>query len=206
MTLRMAAALAVLIGVATFGLYLHLLGKAPWSVAGERHLRALKDRRDAPAVATPMSLPAFAELPRGISLAERAPYEKRGVVVEGYVQRMLRALDGDYHLDLAPEAQPGYEKYVPYVVAEVTPAWQRRVPAWSYDRLIERFRPPRGGVTGWDDGPRRVRLTGWLMYDQPHETRPLRRRYPDALTAWEVHPVTRIEVWSETAGRYEDYR
>jgi hypothetical protein len=89
-------------------------------------------------------------------------------------------------------------------VAEVTPSWRARHPGWSYDRLIEALRPAEGGLAPWDGGPRRVRLSGWLLYDETHERRPPRPRRPPALAAWEVHPVTRIEIWDPGAARFTE--
>jgi hypothetical protein len=37
----------------------------------------------------------------------------------------------------------------------------------------------------------RVRITGWLFLDNDHPTDLDRQR----ATLWEIHPVTRIEVW-----------
>jgi hypothetical protein len=203
-TLRIAAVFGVLVGLAGITAYFHLLGKAPWTSMTERLLREHKDRSTAPASFEPMTLAAVAALPRRASLATRAPLERRGVVVEGYVQRMLRAVDGDFHLDLAPE--PRGQAFSPYVVAEITPSWRRGSSTWSYDRLLDAFGPLRGGETPWAGGPRRVRLRGWLLYDEPHEVRPVRTRYPPALAAWEVHPVTGIEIWDDGLGRFQEYR
>lgn len=203
MTLRLAAAMALAIGVAMLAAYYHLVAKAPWSSPQQRHLRAMKERATPPTTAFPMSLESIAALPPPASLASRAALESRGVVVEAYVQRMLRAVDGDLHLDLVSRAPRGTEAF-PYVVAEVTPTL--RAPRWTYDGLLARLRPSRGGETPWDGGPARARLTGWLLYDEVHAVRPPRPRYAEALTAWEVHPVSRIEIWNDASRRYEELR
>lgn len=72
------------------------------------------------------------------------------------------------------------------VVVEPTPAGQEAHPNWRL-RILRRLAA---------DGAR-VRISGPAMYDPEH---------PDQLgktraTLWEVHPVTRIEVWSGGAWR-----
>lgn len=203
MTLRFAAALAFLMGVATLVLYFQVLGKGPWADPAARHLRAMKDRATAPESTEGIELDALVQLPRHAPLPERVRLEGRGVVAEGYVQRILRAVDGDFHLDVTAQSPGARGAFHPYAVVEVTPAWHARF--GPYDRMLQVLRPRLGGASGWDGGPTRVRLTGWLLYDEPHERRAPRRRYPNTLCAWEIHPVTRIEVWDETLGRFTEY-
>jgi hypothetical protein len=52
----------------------------------------------------------------------------------------------------------------------------------------------------------RVRISGWLFWDQRHPERLPSRQGSAATrgTLWEVHPVTGIEVFS--AGRWIDVR
>lgn len=201
--LRLAAILAVVLGVTVCLAYLHLLGKTPWSDAKERHLRAMKDRRGTPLSFEPATIAAITQLPLATPLAVRAGIEARGVSVEGHVQRILRAADGDLHLDFAPDSLGS--ALGPYLVAEITPGFRKGSTRWTYERLLELFRPVRGGETRWERDPRRLRLSGYLLYDDAHSSRPLRRDYPQALVAWEVHPVTRIEYWDETLGRFREY-
>src|SRR5439155_220320 len=82
-----------------------------------------------------------------------------------------------------------------FAIAEITPQWHRDSGTWRYERLVDVLRPIYGGVTTWDRGPRRVRLGGWLTYDFEYEgSRPV-APFPPHLSFWEIHPVTRIEVW-----------
>jgi len=60
-------------------------------------------------------------------------------------------------------------------------------------------------VTAWDGGPRRVRLTGWLTYDFPYEGAHNRPGFPPRIASWEIHPVTRIELWDDTLAAFVDY-
>jgi hypothetical protein len=169
----------------------------------------MKDRTTAPAAYDDVTLAAFQALPRRRPLAEYAPLEARAVRMEGWVQRQLRAADGDIHLELAPGTRvPGGPDTL-YVTAEVTPGWQRRFAGWDYAGLLAAFRPNAGDATTYEQGPRRVRLGGWLLYDFQHDP-------PDAGAApaagavrasgWEIHPVTSIEVWDEADGVWREWR
>ncbi len=58
------------------------------------------------------------------------------------------------------------------------------------------FRSPRTGWTmevlrGLCEHQARVRISGWLLYDYPH----VRDVGNWRASAWEIHPVTLIEVW-----------
>jgi hypothetical protein len=199
--LRLAAVLSLALGIATLLAYSYVVGKGPLAGSASRHLRAMKDRTEAPRAYEPFSIAALAALPRGGSPFRYAAIESRGVSVEGYVERMLRASDGDFHLDLRGAAGPN----APYAIAELTPQWRGRSVPWSYEQLVATLRPSRGGVTPWDGGPRRVRLGGWLMYDFPHEGMRPRLGLPTPVGAWEIHPVTRIELWDDSTGGFVEY-
>lgn len=73
------------------------------------------------------------------------------------------------------------------VVAEPTPRVMADHPRWRSIILRTNKR--------YDDGEEpRVRITGWLMFDQEHPEQLGEHRG----TLWEVHPVTNIEVWNGT--------
>ena len=205
--LRFAAVLSLLLGAAALAAYLHIMGHGPLAGAPARHMRALKDRRAAPASVSVFTLAEFAALPHRVSLAGYAPLERRGVTTEGYVQRFMRAVDDDYHLELAPTPRaPGGPDTV-YATAEITPAFRRDSQRWGYEALVAAFRPTRGGATPWDAGPRRVRVSGWLLYDYPYDAPPSeweKRMGSPRISGWEIHPVTHIELWDDSLRRYVD--
>lgn len=207
--MRSLAALAFTAGAVVLIVFLTLLGKAPGIPPEVRHLREMKERRDVPARIEPATFAEFAALPHGASLAEFSGIERRGVSLEGYVQRVLRAADGDVHLEIAmtPRAPGGPD--TTYVTAEVTPEWRGAHAAWSYERLLVALRPNRGGPTVWESGPSRVRISGWLLYDFQYDTKPstwsLQHGAP-RITGWEIHPVTEIETWDEAGGRWARVR
>ena len=204
MILRFAAALSLLLGVAGLLGFLVLIGKGPLASPAARHMRAMKDRVAAPDSLVDYVFADFSALPHHAPLAEYAALERRGVRLEGYVQRMLVASDGDIHLEVAAgPAGPDWPQDV-YVTSEITPRWRRGSDAWVYDRLVAAVRPGIGGATPWDAGARRVRVSGWLLYDYPYDLPqgPAQKR----LTGWEIHPVTRIELWDDSPGTFVDYR
>ena len=201
MTLRLAACVATLLCVTILSLYLQEIGRAPWSSREARHLRQMKDRTTMPTSYEPMRIEDFGQMPRRQALSVYAPLENRGVVAEGYVQRMLRAPDGDIHLDFAPELGPG-GRLVPYIAAEVTPQWRESSGAWRYDHFVAAMHPRMGGATRWEDPPRRVRLRGWLMYDYPGEGGHPVAGFPSDIASWEIHPVTGIEVWDDSSAHF----
>jgi hypothetical protein len=97
----------------------------------------------------------------------------KAAVVEGYVIQLEREEDGDHHLALATNS--GETDTSKWVIAEVTPAWSKRLASVSRGQL----KNLRG---------KHVRVTGWLYYepDTPGED-------PRG-TRWEIHPVTNITI------------
>lgn len=200
MTLRAAAALSLVLGAAALLFFLRLLGEGPLVPPEMRHLREMKNRVTAPAAVESSSFAGMIALPHRRPLAEYAPIERRGVALEGYVQRMLRASDGDVHLEIVARRPPPSGWDTVYVSAEITPRVRRGAPRWTWENLVEAFRPMAGGATPWNGGPRRVRIRGWLMYDwQYDEVNP---RHVERLSGWEIHPVTGIEIWDEATARF----
>ena len=196
--LRLTAALSLLLGLTLLLDYLSLVGRTPWTSVPRRHLRAMKDRLVAPRSFATYTVRDFERLPHFESLERYAPLEQRGVTLEGYVQRTIIASDGDVHLEVAPTRRIAGGPDTTYVTAEVTPRW-RQGSRWSYGHLVAALRPNDGGVTPWFEGPRRVRISGWLLYDR-YDQVPSQwaRAHGARLTGWEVHPVTAIAMWDDS--------
>ncbi len=98
--------------------------------------------------------------------------------------------DRDTHIELVvdPMTEGGPQR----VIVEVTPRWRAMMAAKGVDWSTPALRKAYLG--------RWVRVTGWLLFDAEHanaaeNTAPGRARDWRA-TAWEVHPVTAIEVVS----------
>jgi hypothetical protein len=161
----------------------------PEAERGE-HLQAGKNRADDPPRLTSMTvseilaLPAFPRAYSRSQLEEISTLDARGVRVTGFVARIRQMDDGDYHIQIT-EAPPGrcLNRDTPdQVITELTPGIRARKPAYGLAALR--------GLCGADT---QVRLSGWLLFDSPH------RDDSGRGTAWEVHPVTRIEIccWRE---------
>ncbi len=206
MILRLTAVLALALSLTAFAGYLQMLGEAPWSTPEMRHLRAMKDRTAAPDSLTPVSLATFQALPHDWPLPRYAPLEQSGVSLDGYVQHLVIAPDGDTHFEVAPAPRPPGAPDTCYVTAEVTPRWYEGSARWSFEGLVASLRPNHGGTTYWASGPRRARVSGWLLYDLQYDARP----GPEALrgdtrvSGWEIHPITRLELWSDSLQRFVD--
>lgn len=148
-------------------------------------LQAAKNRVDDPPHLTPMTvteiigLPTFPRAYSRSDLAQISALEDRGVTVTGWVARVIRKDDGDYHVQIteAPLGRCLDHDTTDQLITEVTPGIRERRPAYTFEAL----RALCGTQT-------EVRLTGWLLYDSPHNGDSGRS------TPWEVHPVTRVEV------------
>lgn len=202
MLLRLTSGLALALGTLLFVVYLGVAGKGPLANESERHIRQLKDRTASPARVAPTTFEAMAALPRSRPLAEYAALEREAVSLEGYVQRMVRAPDGDIHLDFAPATQGPDGPLLPYLSGEITPQWHLGSRTWRFETLGREFRPNYGGVTAWEGGARRARLSGWRLYDFEYEGAPPQYGFPSRVTNWEIHPVTRIEVWDDATAAF----
>jgi hypothetical protein len=128
------------------------------------------------------------------TVAEVSALEGKGVTVESFLiavkqqgpetTNCKRQELRDYHLWIV-DAQA--HTRAQSVVAEVTPRWLAANHGWRL-RFLKRLADQRA----------KVRLTGWLMLDPEH---------PDQIGKtrgglWEIHPVTKIEVFS--GGRWRE--
>ena len=207
MTFRTLAALTLSLGTVTLLGGLALLGEGPGVPAEMRALRAGKERTVAPASYAAWTADSFVALPHGRVRAVVARHERRGVSLEGWVQRTMLAGDGDLHLEVVGAALGPGEVSRPYVTAEIAPRW-RRPGRWTNEALVTFFRPNLGGATPWAAGPRRVRVSGWLLYDFQYDGTPTSwsiQNMSPRLTGWEIHPVTRLEAWNEARGAWEEW-
>jgi hypothetical protein len=119
--------------------------------------------------------------------------ENWGVRVTGYLLRAKQSgiessngyIDSlrDYHLWIADK--PTAERRTT-MVAEITPRWKIVHPEWRL-RMFKRLA----------DQKAKVRVTGWLLWDQEHGSEVDKSRG----TSWEVHPVTKFEVWTNNEWR-----
>jgi len=210
--LRFAAGLALVLGVGLLLGYEQWLGEGLWSGAPERHLREMKERAAAPESTVPYTFADFAALPHGGAVAEFAPFERRGVSLEGYVHYSHLSSDGDYHLSVTAAPLTRWPAASQMLTAEVTPAWQRGSSTWQWEPLLTELESYSWTAAPWPGGPRRARISGWLMYDFQYDEPFLRNKrprlpgsMPSRLTGWEIHPVTRIELWDDSLQAFVEY-
>ncbi|MBI1797334.1 MAG: hypothetical protein HY076_05805 [Candidatus Eisenbacteria bacterium] len=203
MTMRIAALLSLALGATGLAGFLTLAGIGPLASPEAHHLRAMKDRLEAPAALEPITFAVMGALPHGEAMSAYAPIERRGVTLEGYIEGMLTSSDGDIHLEVAAtDSVPSWPNER-YVTAEIPARWRRGSATWQFEPLAALFRPIGSGDTRWDRRARRVRLHGWLLYDVQYDT-------PHTMTigrttGWEIHPVTGIDVWDPASGRFTAY-
>jgi hypothetical protein len=140
--------------------------------------------------------------------AEVRAWESKGVVVEG---RLLMVRESgpescncrrddlrDWHVwigvEKASSRADAKRKRNASVIAEPTPRWQARN-GWrlrQFDALARQSA--------------RVRVYGWLLFDQEHPEETPRMKGDAATrgTLWEIHPVTKIEIF--TGGAWVELR
>lgn len=208
MTPRLLAVATFTLGAAALYAFLVLLGMAPGAPTPLRVLREGKQRTAMPARVERLTAADFVALPHAAPLARVKQLQGRAVSLEGWVQRMLWASDGDLHLELAVDPRGPGSRDTAYVTAEITSAFRRGSRTWGYEALVAALRPNHGGNTGWDAGPARVRVTGWLLWDWQYDREPstwsLANEAP-RLTGWEIHPVTKIERWDDGARAWREW-
>ncbi len=173
----------------------------PVGQGGDTATNRLKNRTDVPATYRAVTFAAIGDLgyPATRRLAWPAEsvavvrrYEGVPVQVTGYLVAIkpqtrgsgestncywTRAAEVDWHVALVE--QPG-DGEAEAIVVETTPRIRVNHPKWTVTRL----RP-------WVDSGDPVRISGWLLFDPAHRNHLGRYRR----TLWEVHPITKIEVW-----------
>jgi len=165
----------------------------------------LPGRRESNALKNRTALPTEADRDRGVSLEallrpgddEQRWSPRRAAVVEGVIVRVVDAdpesancfsrTRVDAHVEIATTIDAPVQRRV---ITEITPS----IRDWAASRGLDWSTPTlQRTLTG-----QRVRLGGWLFFDQEHaseaeNTRPGRRENWRA-TAWELHPITAIEL------------
>jgi hypothetical protein len=155
-----------------------------------QHLQAGKTRLDDPARLTDMTvsdiiaLPIFPRAYSRSQLEQISDLEARGARATGFVARIRQMDDGDYHIQIT-QAPPGRcrgSDTPDQLITELTPGIRASKPAYTLGLLR--------ALCGTDT---QVRVSGWLLYDSPHNGDDGRS------TPWEIHPVTLIELccWRE---------
>jgi hypothetical protein len=197
-----------------------LIAGCHYSVVKRLDLWRKKLRVHTPARYSPISVEEMIALQPGCPFKEsQVPeidrQERRAVVMEGHLVRVEQLADGktyahlirrgDIHLEIAsaPDFHPAASS-AQRVICEVTVPFQWRHKQWNLEGLT----PIAGLVTdtlighsypGGTPGGARVRVSGYLLDDFVHCAAVGRSR----ATAWEIHPITKLETWNEGRNRFE---
>jgi hypothetical protein len=125
--------------------------------------------------------------------------ERKGAVIAGYVVDVkvggvesvnCHTHDPQYrdtHIELTVD--PNHDGEEKHVIVEVTPQWREVMAKDGADWSTTGLRKSLKG--------RWVKFTGWLMYDEEHasaSTNTAGKGHIWRATAWEIHPITKIEV------------
>ncbi len=157
-------------------------------------------------------------LPRGVrSLStgdQRRVYledrESRPMVFEGYLAMVKSGGEEspnckssertDLHMELvSSDAGDPKDSRNKVVVTEVTPWFGEARQSWTLDALSQ-FASYRSGYSGTMlRVPGKARIYGWLFFDNWHSGDGSVGTWRG--TAWEIHPITRIEVWQNGTWR-----
>ncbi len=162
------------------------------------YLSEQKNRVEGPSHYERLTFADFLALPALPARYSAADWEivraqsRRAVRLEGYIAEVIHARDGatygrppdegDFHLHLREAREPQCAPESPrgrQIVTEVTPHFQPPKTGWSYEAL-----------RALCERQVRVRISGWLLHDYQH----LRDVGDWRVSAWEIHPVTQIEV------------
>ena len=141
---------------------------------------------------------------RTLAAAEIHPFEGVALTVTGFIVNRVKVENGGEGTNCGFTLDPEVDWHIPLVehandpeklsiVVETTPRVRKNHPKWTTTAL-----------TPWVNGTDPVRISGWLMFDPDHPTMMFDPANPNApkkyrITLWEVHPITKIEVWKNGA-------
>jgi len=188
---------------------------------GDTETNHLKNRVDEPTAYHEVMFDAIVSLPkalvktkrsawttadRGTAATDIVPFEGVALSVVGFIINRVKVQSGgtgegtncnlilpaevDWHIPLVAHA---HELEKLSIVVETTPRVRRNHPKWTVDALKD-----------WVNGTAPVRISGWLMFDPDHPPMLYDPSQPDLpgkyrQTLWEIHPITKIEVWKNNA-------
>lgn len=136
-----------------------------------------------------------ADWPNDSARSQVTTLEGQAATIEGYLVRAIEENTGtgescnchnpqvlfDYHLYLADQPGVSIDRAI---VVEMTPRWRSVNPTWGTSSNGYSGFSVIEGLVG-----QRVRVTGWLLFDEEHLDQVGKYR----ATVWEIHPVTLFE-------------
>jgi uncharacterized protein YraI len=141
-------------------------------------------------------------------LATITPFEGAAISVEGYLYKVKvecssvnaksggestncharLANDVDWHMPLTANVGEGEDVAI---IVETTPRVRRQHLQWNTARL-KQWVSHIGNTPNASYNQQKVRISGWLMLDPEHQDM---INHGLRSTLWEIHPITKIEVW-----------
>lgn len=180
---------------------------ADGEAGGDVETNRRKNRKDVPASYQAVTWRALRDLPyptdapnsrKNWTSAQKAkiePFEGVAVSVIGYIVAVKKQYGGsgeatnchfntatfvDAHVALVENVGDGEKESV---VVEPTPRFYAQNPRWVWAKLND-----------LDDSPDPVRISGWTLLDPNHKNHLGTYRS----TLWEIHPITKIEVFTNS--------
>ena len=173
---------------------------SPNGDGGDTTTNHRKNRTDLPASYHQVSWKAFQSLPypkagRSLDqwtsdqLAVIQPYEGIPVTVVGYLDAIkiegaestnchfTNPEEVDWHM---PLVEHSLDQEATSIVVETTPRVRQTHPKWT-----------QGSLAAWVRSDQPVRISGWALLDPEHRAHLGKYRS----TLWEIHPITKIEVF-----------
>jgi len=177
----------------------------PTGDGGDTFTNLRKNRTDVPKAYHEVSWSALQALPYPVAgrsldewtpdqVAQIKPYEGVAVTVTGFITAVKVQSHGsgestnchfvneeevDWHVPLVQNARDGEDTSI---VVETTPRVRQAHPKWTPQAL-----------SPWVKSEAPVRISGWTLLDPEHRAHLGKYRS----TLWEVHPITRIEVFQD---------
>jgi hypothetical protein len=177
----------------------------PTGTGPDKETNRRKNRTDVPASYHDVSFDAIAGLQYPVAgkhrnswtqaqLDEIAPFEGAALRMVGYLVAIkpqtggsgestncnwTAAAEVDWHVAVVNSPGDGEKEAV---VVETTPRLRKNHLKWK-----------KSALEPWLNSDAPVRISGWLMLDPEHRNHLKKYRS----TLWEIHPITKIEVWKD---------
>lgn len=126
--------------------------------------------------------------------ADRVAEERRNVAVEAYLHFAKKEADNDYHVIIGTSENPARGRRMNVEISGLPRSDS------PHHRALKDARAAFEGVYGpvgrshyTQYEPRRVRVTGSLLFNTDHQGGTVGPKGHQCDSAWEIHPVTRIE-------------
>jgi hypothetical protein len=125
----------------------------------------------------------------------RIAEEDRNVTVVGYIHFAKNEADNDYHVILGSNEDPNHSRFMNVEISGLPPAGPHRPVLTAARNQFESVWADAIHGSGYTQfEPIKVRLSGSLFYDIDHAPGNVGPAGFRPKTAWEIHPVTKIEV------------